>query len=236
MITILPFEQAFYQQFGYKVHYAGHPLLDALHQHESVSRSAFLANNQLPDKPIIALLPGSRKQEIRKMLAEMLKVLPLFPQYQFIVGMAPSVNSEFYKDIAKNAQAKFIQGGTYQLLEHAEAALVTSGTASLETALLNVPEVICYKGSYISYLIARMLIKIQFIGLPNLIMQKLIVKELIQNDLNTENLNAELAKLLDKNHVDVMKHNYNELRQRLGGQGASARAAEYITQLTTTSK
>ncbi len=228
MITILPFEHSFYQSYGYAVKYAGHPLLDALKQHHGTSRADFLAKHQLRQKPIIALLPGSRKQEIRKMLAEMLKVLQHYPDYQFVVGMAPSVIADFYHKIANNADVKFVQGDTYQLLEHAEAALVTSGTASLETALLNVPEVICYKGSFISYLIARVLIKIQFIGLPNLIMGKSIVKELIQNNMNATNLKIELDKLLTPDYAAILKQHYKDLSQRLGGEGASGRAAHMI--------
>lgn len=225
MITILPFEQSFYQSYGYAVKYAGHPLLDALKQHHGTSRADFLAKHQLTQKPIIALLPGSRKQEIKKMLVEMLKVAPHYPDYQFVVGMAPSVSAGFYQKITNNSAVKFVQGDTYQLLEHAEAAMVTSGTASLETALLNVPEVICYKGSYISYLIARMLIKIQFIGLPNLIMGKLIVKELIQNQMNAAQLKIEMDKLLNPAYAENLKQQYTALSQCLGGEGASSRAA-----------
>lgn len=228
MITILPFEKSFYKSYGYDVKYVGHPLLDALKQHTIMDRAAFLAKHQLTHKPIIALLPGSRKQEIKTMLAEMLKVVQHYPDYQFVVGMAPSVMANFYLKISPRTVVKFVHGDTYQLLEHAEAALVTSGTASLETALLGVPEVICYKGSFISYIVARLLIKIQFIGLPNLIMGKPIVKELIQNQMNATNLRTELNNLLKAETKANLKQHYFALSQLLGGEGASARAAQTI--------
>jgi lipid-A-disaccharide synthase len=230
MLVILPFEQAFYKQHHYDVFYTGHPLLDAIEdiKDNSNTLNEFLQINLLPNRPIIALLPGSRKQEIAAMLPIMLQVKSAFKDYQFIVACAPSIPSAFYKDIVGDLDVKFVYDQTYQLLQHAKAALVTSGTATLETALFNVPEVVCYKGSKISYHIARKLIKVKYISLVNLIMDEEIVKELIQDDLNVTQLNKELSKLLSQENQHQLKSSYETLRNKLGGKGASARAAKHI--------
>ncbi|MBK9292444.1 MAG: lipid-A-disaccharide synthase [Bacteroidetes bacterium] len=226
MLVILPFEQDFYKQFGVNVEFVGHPLLDALNGF--VPDINFIDNNKLGQKPIVALLPGSRKQEIKTKLPVMLKVSEQFPEYQFVVAGAPGMSADFYQNLLKGSLVGLVFGQTYQLLAHARAALVTSGTATLETALFNVPQVVCYMANPISYAIARRLVKVKFISLVNLIMGREIVKELIQDELNPQNLAAELTQILDGPHRNEMLNNYAELRQKLGGPGASARAARLI--------
>lgn len=236
MIVILPFEKDFYKKFNFPVFYSGHPLLDAIEDVQESSNTwlEFMHVNQLPDKPVIALLPGSRKQEISTMLPIMLQAEKHFSQYQFIIAAAPSVSGEFYKSVIKNSNVKLIYDQTYQLLQHAKAALVTSGTATLETALFNVPEVVCYKGNNISYQIARKLIKVKYISLVNLIMDKEIVKELIQSDLNEAQIIEQLSRLLTPEFHLELKKSYLELRDKLGGKGASERAANHIHEFLST--
>src|SRR5690606_21015918 len=194
MFTILPFEEEFYKKHDYAIDFVGHPLLDAIEGIET--DPDIITNHMLSDKPIIALLPGSRKQEIAKMLDIMLGMRKHFPTYQFVIAGAPSISIESYREIIPDEDVKVVENQTYQLLFHAEAALVTSGTATLETALFEVPEVVCYKGSRFSYLIAKKLIKVKYISLVNLIMDREVVKELIQDELSEENLKSELRKIL----------------------------------------
>lgn len=225
MFVILPFEKDFYSKFDYKVDFVGHPLLDAIANFKSEEAQLNLPNN----KPIIALLPGSRKQEINTMLPLMLSVKKDYPEYQFVIAGAPSQNKEFYNTFLQNDDTSIIFGQTYQLLQQSHAALVTSGTATLETALFGVPEVVCYKGGKISYLIARQLIKVKYISLVNLIMDKEIVKELIQDELNEKNLKIELNKLLNETDRREMIQNFQLLKEKLGGSGASEKTAQLIT-------
>jgi lipid-A-disaccharide synthase len=229
MYVILPFEKDFYEKkHHFPVHFVGHPLIDAIANRVEVSDSVFRTENQLSDQPIIALLPGSRKQEIAKMLSVMLSVVKDFPEYQFVIAGAPSQEYEFYQTFLTNENVKFISNKTYDLLSHAQAALVTSGTATLETALFNVPEVVCYKGSWISYQIAKRIITLKYISLVNLIMDQEVVKELIQEELNTENLKVELAKILHPENRNQLSIAYANLKQSLGGEGASKKTAELI--------
>jgi lipid-A-disaccharide synthase len=229
MYVILPFEKNFYEKkHHFPVHFVGHPLIDAIANRVEVSDSEFRSENQLSEKPIIALLPGSRKQEIAKMLSVMLSVVKDFPEYQFVIAGAPSQEYEFYKPFLTNENVKFISNKTYDLLSHSQAALVTSGTATLETALFNVPEVVCYKGSWISYQIAKRIITLKYISLVNLIMDREVVKELIQEELNTENLKVELAKILHPENRNQLSIAYANLKQNLGGEGASKKTAELI--------
>lgn len=231
MFVILPFEKDFYKKFEYETEFVGHPLLDAIENLRSSARSReeFISENNLSEKPIIALLPGSRRQEIAVMLPVMLSISDEFREYQFVIAAAPSVGKKFMEEIAGGRKVSIVYGQTYALLTHAEAALVTSGTATLETALFGVPEVVCYKGGWISYSIARMLVKVNFISLVNLIMDKEVVKELIQQDMNPVNLKRELKIILeDKQKIAGMKMNYEELRKKLGGQGASEKTARLI--------
>jgi lipid-A-disaccharide synthase len=231
MFVILPFEEDFYKKFNYKVDFVGHPLLDAV---DSQSKSGpsfneFVEKNNLEEKSIVALLPGSRMQEISTMLPLMLSIKKSFPDHQFVIAAAPSVPLSFYENLMKGSDAKVIFNQTYELLRHAEAAMVTSGTATLETSLFNVPEVVCYKGSAISFFIARKLVKVKYISLVNLIMDKEIVKELIQSELNEINLKNELEKLLhDKVYRETMLENFSVLRSKLGGIGASAKTARLM--------
>lgn len=230
MLVILPFEKDFYNEYNVDAQYVGHPLLDSISKTKQTSKLSFTRQNKLNGKKeIIALLPGSRKQEVSRMLKVMLKVVDQFPNYQFVVGCAPSLPLSYYKSIIGNANVKLVVNKTYQLLQVSSAAVVTSGTATLETALFYVPEVICYKGNPISYLIAKNLIKVKYICLVNLIMDRPVVKELIQNDLTPDNIADEL-KLLLTNHKRQRQllDDYEELRMILGNAGASKNAASII--------
>ena len=237
MLVILPFEKDFYAKFGMEVDFVGHPLLDALAGENSISRSAFLSENKLEDKPIVALLPGSRKQEVSKMLGIMLQVVGRFKDVQFVVAAVGSLPAEFYKEIIGKKPVKILQNKTHQILKNSAAALVTSGTATLETALIGVPEVVCYKGSWISYQIAKRLIHVKYISLVNLIMDNEVVKELIQDELNVENLTAELNQLLNNEKAKLqLQASYVELKEKLGQIGASERAAKIIVDFTKLNK
>lgn len=228
MMVILPFEEDFYKKHGVHSHFVGHPLLDAISSLQEIDKNDFKKENDLNDKEIIALLPGSRKQEVEKMLELMLSVRPYFSDYQFVIAGAPSLPKEFYQKYVDD-NVHFVSNKTYDLLRCSKAALVTSGTATLETALLNIPEVVCYRGSKISYAIAKRLVKnINYISLVNLIMDREVVKELIQNDLNTKNLVEELHKILYGNQREKVLKDYELLREKLGGKGASEKAAEII--------
>jgi len=228
MMVILPFEEDFYKKHGVHSHFVGHPLLDAISTLEEVTTENFKTDNGLNEKEIIALLPGSRKQEVEKMLQIMLSVRPYFKEYQFVIAGAPSLPKEFYEKYVDD-NAHFVSNKTYDLLRCSKAALVTSGTATLETALLNIPEVVCYRGSKVSYAIAKRLVKnIKYISLVNLIMDREVVKELIQNDLNTDNLVEELKKILSTEKRFEVFRDYELLREKLGGKGASENAANVI--------
>ena len=230
MLVILPFEKDFYNEYNVDAQYVGHPLLDSISKTKQTSKLSFTRQNKLNGKKeIIALLPGSRKQEVSRMLKVMLKVVDQFPNYQFVVGCAPSLPLSYYKSIIGDANVKLVVNKTYQLLQVSSAAVVTSGTATLETALFYVPEVICYKGNPISYLIAKNLIKVKYICLVNLIMDRPVVKELIQNELTPDNIADELRLLLT-NHKRQRQllDDYEELRMILGNAGASKNAASII--------
>ncbi len=230
MYVILPFEKGFYEKkHNFPVHFVGHPLLDAIADREQVNEKDFREKHSLNNKPIIALLPGSRKQEIKKMLSVMLKMIEKFTNYQFVIAGAPSQDYPFYKTFIKNISVKFIANKTHDLLSISYAALVTSGTATLETALFKVPEVVCYKGSAISYRIGKWLVDLKYISLVNLILDREVVTELIQYDFNERKLKQELAKILDKKHREQLFLDYFDLEQKLGGKGASEKTAELIT-------
>ncbi|WP_420575040.1 lipid-A-disaccharide synthase [Kordia sp.] len=228
MFVILPFEKEFYKKYDYDVHFVGHPLLDAIADRKPVNDAKFKAEFGLDDRSIIALLPGSRKQEITKMLSVMLSVVDSFPNYQFVIAGAPSQEKSFYDQFIQDTDVKFISNKTYDLLSVSTAALVTSGTATLETALYKVPQVVCYKASNISYQIAKRIITLEYISLVNLIMDREVVKELIQNDFTTTNVQKELARILDENERTQLFEDYFELEQKLGGKGASDNAATLI--------
>ncbi|MFL9843075.1 lipid-A-disaccharide synthase [Flavobacterium rhizosphaerae] len=229
MYIILPFEKDFYEvKHNFPVEFVGHPLIDAIHNREPIDAAAFKKEYNLDEKPVIALLPGSRKQEITKMLSVMLSVVDSFPGYQFVIAGAPSQEYSFYKPFLSNDSVHFVSNKTYSLLSIAHAALVTSGTATLETALFKVPEVVCYKGGWISYQIAKRIITLKFISLVNLIMDREVVKELIQGELNTKNLKKELAKILDPEQRKNILKDYDLLEEKLGGAGASSTTAKLI--------
>ena len=236
MYVILPFEEGFYlNKHNYKVDFVGHPLLDAIDNQKEFNRQEFLAKNKLSSKPVIALLPGSRNQEIIKLLPLMLDVVSNFNDYQIIIAGAPNKSIDYYKKIIlsnkeSRSSIKVICNQTYDILRISSAAIVTSGTATLETALFKVPQVVCYKTSMISYLIGRLLIhNLKFISLVNIILDKHVVKELIQNNCNKDNLVIELQKILNKSDRSLMLKEYELLHKKLGGKGASKKTAELIS-------
>ena len=223
MYVILPFEKDYYEKRGVEVDYVGHPLLD------EITKSG--SNNFKKDK-IIALLPGSRDQEIDKILPKMLSVVKYFKEFKFVICAAPSQEkSKFDKYLKKinSEKIEIVFDQTYSILKKSSAALVASGTATLEAALLNVPQVVCYKSSWISYRIGKYLIKnLKFISLVNLILNKEAVKELIQNDLNEKNLVKNVRLILEKKGQDKIYNSYKELRNKLGNFGASKKTANLI--------
>ena len=230
MYVILPFEEEFYEKkHHYPVDFVGHPLIDAIDSMPKTDKEEFYQKHQLdPQKPIIALLPGSRRQEIKNMLSVMLQMAGKYPDYQFVIAGAPSLEPEEYNTYLSGDQVAMVYNQTYELLKHADAALVTSGTATLETALFKVPQVVCYKGNWISYQIAKRIITLDYISLVNLIMGKEVVKELIQGEFNVQNLNDELAKILEPESRQAIQLAYTELENKLGGKGASMKTARLI--------
>lgn len=231
MYVILPFEKPFYAKHDYDVEYVGHPLLDAIKQFEETSfdLDKFKVEFDLSEKPVIAVLPGSRKQEIRKKLPVMLEALQSFPNYQIIIAGAPSLDKEFYLQFIDEKKDKIIFGKTYELLKVSEAAVVTSGTATLETALLNIPQVVCYKTSGISYHIAKRLVNIKYISLVNLILDKESVKELIQGDCVVTNIETELKNIIiGGGKRKLILNDYQSLKEVLGEGGASKKLASLM--------
>jgi lipid-A-disaccharide synthase len=231
LFCILPFEVDFYKSWGMDVDYVGNPLLDAVVAFKP--DADFQTKNNLGDKKIIALLPGSRKQEISKLLPDMLGVVDRFPEHQSVIAGAPSFNLAYYKAYMADKNIPVLFNSTYDILKNADAAIVTSGTATLETALFHVPEVVVYKSSPVSIFIGRLVIKIRFISLVNLIMDKLVVKELIQQDCNPQTIGDELDKLVNnQEYRSAMLKNYKELDIKMGEPGASAHTAELIIKYT----
>lgn len=225
MLVILPFEKEFYRKWGYEVEYVGHPLEEVVK--EAVKSPAFEFGVR---QPIIALLPGSRKQEVSRKLPVMLQITKHFPDHAFVIAQAPGLEDEFLQSFTKGyAQVLCVKNKTYDLLKQAKAALVTSGTATLETALFGVPEVVCYKGSPLSYFLAKRLVKVKYISLVNLIMDKEVVKELIQADLTEEHLKTELMNMLhNEERIREIRSDYASLWQKLGDGSASQKAARSI--------
>jgi lipid-A-disaccharide synthase len=224
--SILPFEPPFFAKFGMQVHYVGNPLLDEIKKF--TPHDFFYQKNELSYQPIVALLPGSRTQEVNAMLAKMIALVPDFPQVQFVVAGVDSLPEATY-ELAKAKGIKVIYNQTYDLLSHATAAVVTSGTATLETALFNVPQLVVYSTSWISYQIGKRLIRVPYISLPNLIADKKVVRELIQNDFSLDNLRQELGRLLsDATYKQEMLVGYELIREQIGEQQASERVARLI--------
>lgn len=231
MYVILPFEKEFYKKFDFDVTYVGHPLLDAIQSYRSAAtENSFIERNNLSGKPIIAVLPGSRKQEVRKKLPIMLEAVSQLEHYQVVVAGAPSLDASFYAPFLQGySNVHIVHSQTYDLLSNSEAAVVTSGTATLETALFEVPEVVCYIGSPLSYLIARQLIKIRYISLVNLIMDREVVRELIQKECNPKAIREELSKLVKGGTKrGQMLDDYRKLKEILGGGGASRKIAQSL--------
>jgi lipid-A-disaccharide synthase len=224
MFVIFPFETDFYRTYDYQVDYVGNPLMDAIAAFQP--DPAFRQKHQIPtDKPVIALLPGSRRQEILGMLDRMLSVRPHFPDHHFLISGVGNLPAELYQKYQSLPNVQVVFEATYDLLSVADAALVTSGTATLETALLNIPEVVCYRTSGISYAIAKRVIRVPYISLVNLIMGKEVVKELIQDELSTPQLVQELRAILPQGtQRQRLLHDYARLREAVGGPGASERA------------
>jgi lipid-A-disaccharide synthase len=223
MYCILPFEADFYKKFDVEVTYCGHPLLDEINEFNT------LKNNKIAsEKPILAILPGSRKQEIERKLPIMLEAAKKFPEYETIVACAPNLDTSYYQKY-ESINVRFIQNETYKLLNSSTMAIVTSGTATLETALFRVPQVVCYKSSRMSYLIARLLVKIKYISLVNLILDREVVCELIQNACNSERIVQELQKIEPESiKRSEMLKDYADLINVLGQNGSSKRVAEKI--------
>lgn len=229
MYVILPFEKDFYEKkHQFPVRFVGHPLIDAISNRPLIDPKDFKEKLKLDSRPIIALLPGSRKQEIKVMLSVMLKVVNDFPDYQFVIAGAPNQDETFYRQFIKQKNVSLLLNKTYDLLSVSHAALVTSGTATLETALYKIPEVVCYKGSRISYEIAKRVIKLKYISLVNLILDKEVVTELIQTDFNKKRLKEELTKILDEYKRATLFLDYYDLEKKLGGKGASEKTANLI--------
>ncbi len=228
LFIIFPFEKVFYKKFDYQVEYVGNPIMDAI----DISKSdifEFKKKYNLNEKKIIALLPGSRKQEIKHNFPIMLKIAEKFPDYQFVVAQSSVLDKKIFAEHISTQDIKHVYDNTYELLKHSEAALVTSGTATLETAILNIPELVCYKGDYISYKVAKKIVKVEFISLVNLVMQKEVIKEFVQYEMTVENISNELNLLLkDKKYKANMLNNFELMRKKLGGKGASKRTAKII--------
>ena len=231
MFVILPFEKEFYKRFDYPVEYVGNPLIDAILQYEEIklSRDTFIQKNNLKSEPIIAILPGSRKQEVRLKLPVMLQAVKNMTGYQIVIAGAPSLDPSFYSEFIQSDSVHIVHGKTYDLLSASEAAIVTSGTATLEAAILNIPQVVCYKTSGISYSIAKRLIKIKYISLVNLIMDKEVVRELIQHACNPDSIRHELSLLLKGGrNREEMLNEYSKMRKILGEGGASQKVAQSL--------
>lgn len=229
LFVILPFEKEFYKKFDFEVDFIGNPLIDAL-ENDIEEKTAIKNTNQNTEKPVIAILPGSRKQEICKILPVMLSIVKDFPDYKFVIAGVNTLPEELYqKYMPRNNQVSIVYNQTYSLLKQAVVAMVKSGTSTMEAALFNVPQVVCYKTSMFSYFLGRMLINLKFISLVNLVMDRPVVKELIQSDLNYAALKSELEKLLfDEDRKKHIFEDYYLLKQKLGGRGASKRLAELI--------
>ncbi len=231
MYVILPFEKPFYEdKHQFPVHFVGHPLIDEISNRNQVDETLFKKENGLDQRPIIAILPGSRKQEISKMLEVMLSIVDDFSAYQFVIAGAPSQDKFFYTSMIKTPNVHLLLNKTYDLLSISYAALVTSGTATLETALFKVPQVVCYKGNQISYEIAKRIIKLKYISLVNLILDREVVTELIQSEFNKKRVSQELTKILDEHHRSNLFSNYYDLEDQLGGIGASEKTAKIIVE------
>ncbi|MFP4663845.1 MAG: lipid-A-disaccharide synthase [Bacteroidales bacterium] len=233
IFAILPFEPEFYRKFDVDVEYQGHPLIDAVNHYQPLPLQEFQSKYKLSDKPVIAILPGSRKQEISRMLPLMLETAENFPGYEYLIAGAPGMEPEFYQQFLREYhQAHLLFDATYDILYHAKAGMITSGTATLEAALFDVPQVVCYKTSPLSFNIARMFVKIRRFSLVNLIMDEDVVTELIQHQMTRDSLKNEFQKILpggEKRKLVLEK--YEELKTKLGEHGVSDRIASAMYSL-----
>ncbi|MDR2358568.1 MAG: lipid-A-disaccharide synthase [Prevotellaceae bacterium] len=232
LFIIFPFEQAYFKKWGIDAFYAGNPLVDTINERLKKAEpiAAFRQRNNLPGKPVIAVLPGSRRMEINYVLPRVTPLAERFPSYQFVVAGAPAIDRAVYEKHLRHTTFRLVENQTCELLSHAAAAIVASGTATLETALIGTPQTVCYGGNEISFQIAKRLVRIKFISLVNIIMNREVVRELVQHDLNTANLQAELQALLPNGNKRAAQLNdYAELRRCLGEQGAAKRIALAMT-------
>ncbi|MCF8332011.1 MAG: lipid-A-disaccharide synthase [Bacteroidales bacterium] len=233
MIVILPFEKDFYAKHNFQVDFVGHPLLDEMKKREkNFDEADFRKTNGLDDRPVVALLPGSRVQEIKRMLPVMLKTANCYPDYQYVIAGTKHIHEKMYHEIMDGYDVHLLIDKTYPVLQIAYAGMITSGTASLETALFNVPQLVMYKASEISYQIAKRLVKLDFISVANLVFGREVFKEFIQNDCQPEKIQIELANILEKeDYRKKMLKYYALLDEKLGGEGASERTANSIISL-----
>lgn len=226
MVVILPFEQEYYKKHNYKVNYYGHPLT------EVIEKSLTTIEEPIGDLPLIALLPGSREQEIKKSLPIMMELVNQYPDYQFVIAQAPSLPMSSYQPYINGKNVKVIQHATYRILKQAKAAIVTSGTATLETGLLGVPQIVCYRANVISYEIAKRLLKIKYISLVNLILNKPAIKELIQHDFNAMAIKEELdAILFNTERIEQIQSDYTQLWEMLANQNVSNGIAKKVIEV-----
>lgn len=228
IFAILPFETAFYKSYGYDIDYVGHPILDSIAERKKnlLEKADFRSEFGLDDRPIIALLPGSRKQEIKTKLPKMVSAIAHFQDHQFVIAGSDNVDRSFYAPYLKDA--KLIINKTYNILNNAEAALVTSGTATLETALFNVPQVVCYKPGFVTYYLLKNIVSIKYICMVNLILDKMAVQELIEADLNEKRIASELKLAMSEPRRSEILSDYAQMREMLGGVGASERVADLM--------
>jgi len=231
MYSIFPFETEFYAKHGFRVEYFGNPLVDEIERRRSLlsDRGFFYEEFGLDDRPVIGLLAGSRVQEVRKILPAMLAVTGYYPDYQFVLAASENIDPELLTTVIGSRPVKVVYGSTYEVLAVSEVALVKSGTSTLEAALIGTPQVVCYRGDWLSYRLARIFVKVRFISLVNLLLDKEVVKELIQGDLNEMNIVKELNILIKGGWKrDVLRKHYAEIRAMLGESGVSDRIASDI--------
>lgn len=233
MFVIFPFEVEFYRKYNVSAEYYGNPVIDAIveKQNEPADRKDKVIEELSSGKPIIALLPGSRKQEIHYCLPEMLAVIPHFPEFRFIIAGAPALDRSLYEKYTQGYDVRIVFNRTYDLLKHSEAAVVTSGTATLETALMMVPEVVCYKMGALTYYIGKQIVRVRFFSLVNIIMGKEVIKELLQNGLKAGMANELRNILYNNDYRQLMLDNYKKLRDILGQPGASGRTGRRMVEL-----
>jgi lipid-A-disaccharide synthase len=228
LFIIFPFEIEYFRKRGINAVYKGNPLIDAITEHPSSSETPeqFRDDIKIDNRPIIGLLPGSRMMEIKYLLPRMVKVAEKFPEFNFLLATAPSIPDEVYHEYIKETEIKLLKSRAYSIMKNAQVTILSSGTASLEAALLGSPQIVCYGGNEISYQIAKRLVKVKYVSLVNLILNKKVVKELLQHDCTPENIEKELLSLMQSPRLSKIKKEYEKIWKILGGKGASLRVAE----------